>query len=1703
MGAGYTGSIEVVAGTKGFQAATAQVAALEAQLKATQGQIANLGGAGGSQAATFSERIRKHQLQLRMFGHDMQLVGQTIFRWVTLPLGVVSIVTAKMAYDFNTAMTKIQALTGATTKDMKLYNAAVLELSKTTGVMPTDIAEGLYFIASSGFKGAEALKILNQAVKLTASGMGEMRWVSETLTSAMTAWGKHTLSAASAADTLVAAVREGKAEPDEFARSLGRVIPVAAQIGIKFAEVGAAIASVTRIGMSARISTFGLRTLLTSFTKPQKPLIDGLKAIGLTVQGVFKDMTTKGFLPAMREIYTAAHGNVKKITQMFTQNGATIFLALMRDYKGTQGVFERLTKRSGDAQRAFIITMKSPAAQFRVALAGLSAAAIELGAKLLPIFTKIVVWIKGLVEWFNGLSEGTQAAIGKILLAAAAVGLFASAIGKASTILTGTNALVMLLFGGGGQVGIWSKLTSGSKAAATALETTALEAQVGALTADLAAAQGAAAAQLELAAAQGTAATAITASTEAETAYAAAQARGVAAGQAAVAVRTAAAEAAVVEAAATQKVNDALAASLGGKAAKNPKYFAMENVRNLRLQQEAQAALTRTEMTAASVAASNLAVEEKMAAARAASVIGMGPYVAGVLAVGAAIVVLSLAWAAHQKATAKAAREKLFQPDWMETMLRGTVKTDFLARELKKVGFEKVVIDGIIYYNYTVKPVAKRGGSNLAEYWVSDVAKAELAAHKAVTSAYAKFTTHFLKVKADALAKVMAWAPGGTTPLAAFLGSGKDDPNALRQWIDFYTKELVNARVKLTRAMRSTGGKTPVDPLQVDLLKSQVTGLEGDLKRATDAWLLYQSKIAGINAIMNRPLEPIGPGKSMAQQYAARIKEAKKFLRDFEDALKTKPINLEVDFPRATYAGTVSKIKTLKAHIAELKASVTPKNKLVVEAEIRQAQRKLETLRDLRAALKDRKFKTTAIVGKAINDLSTVVGLLADLIDKTITVTVKKKFSGGGGGGGGGGGFGAGDERSPGAQSLGTSFVDSLTGYVDDAREAGRQLGLAGLAGIATSIQATSPSKRGLYYGLMLAEGFGLGIKKGTAKAVEAAASLAGNVLSVLESALGISAAIGSLKEQGLPTTKVATAWAKKVSTLLKAMIKAMQKAFRSIDIGKAIKGDKEGFGEKSAGWKAEAFASVVSMAESVGSILTTFSELTAQKIDASLVAIALVRAKAKKIGTAIAGLVKAILATLSKTIVSEFVAGSATRAIELASAIAGIIVTFAELTKGKIDEAVTQLEYLSQTTVLAPLVAAIRLVAIGMRDAFAKDRFSDIVLTAASAAMQLTNDIAGIITTFSEMTQIKIDEAIEQLIYLAQFSVIAPLALAIRNLAGAVNFVFRNESLNVVIDNAAKAAIELANNIAGVITNFAAMTADVVEKAKAGILLVVAAAPAIGDNLVLLVDALKTAFSKVADNKDFIKTGPIATKIAAFVSDVTGIVSSLAGMAIVPEVRDAENNVTTVGVNIIQNAIDGASLLASKANELGTALSRVVQGMVDAVKAALGVYDLKTITDLTPVLTELGNIASAISGIVSALATITSDQIDAATSGGAALGDGFLAGLTASSVNIYAKAREIVATTTAILAGAVAATTDGSKLNNAREMVGVVSGSTFRAVPVTAGNTNQVTNVNVNFSGDINAITPQIARASGQNIGAAVIEALAKAKRATSKGTP
>jgi TP901 family phage tail tape measure protein len=285
----------------------------------------------------------------------MMLMGRTMTRFVTLPMLLAGGAAVKRQKDFGASMTKIKGLVGVAGDVVDDWSKKVLEMAKVTGRGPEELADALYFVASAGIRGAEALEVLEMSAKASAAGLGETKVIADLVTSAMNAYGKENLSAAEATDILVASVREGKAEADALAGAMGMVLPIASAFGVSFDQVGAAFAGMTRTGTSARVASTQLKAILSAMASPSGEAEKAMSKFNYSAEQFRRTVREKGLIEALLELKNVTKGNESAMADVFPNiralMGSLDLLGSNMDYNVR--IFESLKNASGSLERAF------------------------------------------------------------------------------------------------------------------------------------------------------------------------------------------------------------------------------------------------------------------------------------------------------------------------------------------------------------------------------------------------------------------------------------------------------------------------------------------------------------------------------------------------------------------------------------------------------------------------------------------------------------------------------------------------------------------------------------------------------------------------------------------------------------------------------------------------------------------------------------------------------------------------------------------------------------------------------------------------------------------------------------------------------------------------------------------------------------------------------------------------------------------------------------------------------------------------------------------------------------------------------------------------------------------------------------------------------------------------------------------------------
>ena len=372
--------------SKGLQSSAAQTAAASRSMEAA-----------GKKAKVSWERV----------GLGMQNVGRTMTQFVTLPIAAGFAYAAYSGYKYSKTLLQIRNLTGLTAEETDKYGQSMLNMSKY-GIGPQKLAEAMYFISSSGFKASEALKVLDVSAKASAAGMGDVEVMADVVTSALNSYGHGAYTAAQVTDILMKTVEVGKAEPQQLATSLGRILPIAKQLGVGFDELGGNVAALTLGGLSAAESVTSLRGTMVALTAPAKMSIDELKRLGLSYKEVTSSIKDKGLLPTLKMLWEATDHNMLSMRKIIPNVRATsgVMSLLGANYKKNLDVINQVEHAQGKLNETFAVTSQTPIQKFRSAIASIQASFIEMGIQIMPTIAGIVSKIGELFTAIGNMSEG-------------------------------------------------------------------------------------------------------------------------------------------------------------------------------------------------------------------------------------------------------------------------------------------------------------------------------------------------------------------------------------------------------------------------------------------------------------------------------------------------------------------------------------------------------------------------------------------------------------------------------------------------------------------------------------------------------------------------------------------------------------------------------------------------------------------------------------------------------------------------------------------------------------------------------------------------------------------------------------------------------------------------------------------------------------------------------------------------------------------------------------------------------------------------------------------------------------------------------------------------------------------------------------------------------------------------------------------------
>jgi TP901 family phage tail tape measure protein len=396
-----------------------------------------------SSTKQMADSVARMQSQLKKAERTMGKLGRNMSLGLTAPLTAAGAAIVKFGLEFGSTLATMNTLVGVSREEIAQFRKEVLQLAPTVGRGPAELANALFAITSAGQRGAAAMETLTAASKASAIGLGDTRAIALAAGAAVQAYGEANITSTEAVEVLVGTIEQGNLAAESLAPVLGRVIGLAAEMGITFDEVGAFIATYTRLGINAEEATTSLQGVMSGLLRVTPAVEAAFADMNMTADGFRRQIEDEGLIAAFSDLAAAAKANNTDISALVPNVRA---LAGVLGVFGGEGntakeVAEGVAGAVGTLdERLKALIELDPGFAVQQMKSELQALAIELSADLLPAFASLIELLRDAVDAFRSLTPETRSTVVQ-------VAAFAAAIGPLLIVLGSVTASIRVLLG--------------------------------------------------------------------------------------------------------------------------------------------------------------------------------------------------------------------------------------------------------------------------------------------------------------------------------------------------------------------------------------------------------------------------------------------------------------------------------------------------------------------------------------------------------------------------------------------------------------------------------------------------------------------------------------------------------------------------------------------------------------------------------------------------------------------------------------------------------------------------------------------------------------------------------------------------------------------------------------------------------------------------------------------------------------------------------------------------------------------------------------------------------------------------------------------------------------------------------------------------------------------------------------------------------
>jgi len=233
---------------------------------------------------------------------------------------------------FEAAMSKVSAVSGAAGSDLDALTAKAKEMGSTTMFSASEAAEAMNYMAMAGWKTEDMLNGIEGVMSLAAASGEDLATTSDIVTDALTAFGLTAQDAGHFADVLAVASSNANTNVSMMGETFSYCAPIAGSLGFSVEDTAEAIGLMANSGIKASSAGTALRRIMTELSGEVK--IHSKSMGDVTIATTNADGSMRGLSEILGDCRQAFAGlseseQAAAAASLVGKNAMSGFLALM------------------------------------------------------------------------------------------------------------------------------------------------------------------------------------------------------------------------------------------------------------------------------------------------------------------------------------------------------------------------------------------------------------------------------------------------------------------------------------------------------------------------------------------------------------------------------------------------------------------------------------------------------------------------------------------------------------------------------------------------------------------------------------------------------------------------------------------------------------------------------------------------------------------------------------------------------------------------------------------------------------------------------------------------------------------------------------------------------------------------------------------------------------------------------------------------------------------------------------------------------------------------------------------------------------------------------------------------------------------------------------------------------------------------------